>query len=145
MGLDMYLTARKYISQYYNKAEYKRFKKLFPGREVDFISFEVGYWRKANAIHNWFVQNCQEGVDECQTTYVDRDDLKKLLKIVKTVLRSRHKAMDLLPPVSGFFFGSTDIDQYYWDDLANTKKILEDALNRKKYGKYHEFYYHASW
>ena len=20
---------------------------------------EVGYWRKANAIHNWFVKNCQ--------------------------------------------------------------------------------------
>ena len=26
----------------------------------------VAYWRKANAIHSWFVENCQDGVDECQ-------------------------------------------------------------------------------
>ena len=28
---------------------------------------EVGYWRKANAIHGWFVRNVQNGKDDCGT------------------------------------------------------------------------------
>ena len=26
---------------------------------------QVGYWRKANQIHNWFVENVQDGEDDC--------------------------------------------------------------------------------
>ena len=33
---------------------------------------DVGYWRKANAIHNYFVQRCQNGVDECQMSLVKK-------------------------------------------------------------------------
>lgn len=28
------------------------------------IIYEVAYWRKANHIHNWFVQNIQDGIDD---------------------------------------------------------------------------------
>ena len=40
---------------------------------------EVAYWLKANHIHNWFVQNLQDGVDECQYVFVEEDDLRCLL------------------------------------------------------------------
>ena len=33
-------------------------------KRISHIIEEMIYWRKANAIHNWFVENCQEGVDE---------------------------------------------------------------------------------
>ena len=143
MGLDMFLSARRYISKYVDENESNNLDNLYPGRHVKGVTFEVGYWRKANAIHNFFVENCQGGKDECQETYIDPDDLKSLLLTVNDVLADRSKAMELLPPVSGFFFGSTEIDDWYFEYLERTKNIIEDALS----GKYEDcdFYYQSSW
>jgi hypothetical protein len=139
----MYLSARRYISKYDDENESNNLDNLYPGRHVNRVTFEVGYWRKANAIHNFFVENCQGGKDECQETYIDPDDLKSLLLTVNDVLADRSKAMELLPPVSGFFFGSTEIDDWYFEYLERTKNIIEDALS----GKYEDcdFYYQSSW
>lgn len=53
------------------------------------IKEEVGYWRKANQIHNWFVENIQDGVDDCgYHREVREDDLKELLDICQTVLKN---------------------------------------------------------
>ena len=30
------------------------------------IRLEAGYWRKANHIHKWIVDNLQDGKDDCQ-------------------------------------------------------------------------------
>jgi len=108
---------------------------------------EIGYWRKANAIHGWFVNECQGGVDECQKTKVSKVKLRSLLSKVNSVLRLadndkswENKARSVLPSQSGFFFGGTEYDEYYLDDLRNTKRILEKAL--KEDG---EIYYQSSW
>lgn len=57
--------------------------------EGNYGSIEVvvhaGYWRKANHIHKWFVDNVQDGKDECQREYVSREDLKKLRDVCKLV------------------------------------------------------------
>jgi hypothetical protein len=103
---------------------------------------EIGYWRKANAIHNWFVKNIQEGVDECQESYVNKDSLKKLLEIVNEVLANPKRAEELLPNATGFFFGSQEYDKYYFDDLKDTKSILEKALEESENSG---FYYQSSW
>ena len=53
------------------------------------IKEEVGYWRKANAIHHWFVENIQNGVDDCcYHREVREEDLLDLLDICKRVLDS---------------------------------------------------------
>ena len=39
---------------------------------------EVGYWRKANAVHGWFVRECANGVDECQEIPVSKIKLLEL-------------------------------------------------------------------
>lgn len=53
------------------------------------IAEEVGYWRKANQIHNWFVTNIQDGVDDCNYhREVTEEDLHELLDICKRVLDS---------------------------------------------------------
>ena len=41
---------------------------------------------------------------------------------------------------SGFFFGGTDYDEWYYNDIENTIKILESALEDGD-----EFYYSSSW
>lgn len=44
------------------------------------------------------------------------------------VLEDTETAEELLPSQGGFFFGSTDYDQYYWEDLEFTKEQLEAVL-----------------
>lgn len=45
-------------------------------------------WRKANAIHKWFVDNVQGGNDDCGMYEVSVDDLVKLHDACKEVLES---------------------------------------------------------
>lgn len=45
----------------------------------DSIMTEIAYWRKANHIHKWFVDNVQYGVDDCGTYEVTEADLKKTI------------------------------------------------------------------
>ena len=88
MGLDMYLSKKTYVKNWkHNPPEdkisitVKRGGKKHPTidpSKITYIQEEVGYWRKANQIHNWFVQNVQEGVDECQEAYVDPEKLREL-------------------------------------------------------------------
>ena len=136
MGLDMYLYAKKYTSKYDNdKGKLnKKIWALFPSVKPDEnlngaeVLLEVGYWRKANHIHKWFVDNVQDGKDECQDSYVSREDLKKLLGLVEDVLKNKKKAAVLLPVASGFFFGGVEYDDYYFAALENTKTIIQNCL-----------------
>lgn len=60
---------------------------------------EVAYWRKANSIHNWFVQNVQEDVDDCDMYEVTKDKLEELLNLVKGVVDifpNETKLLDLM-------------------------------------------------
>ncbi len=161
----MYLSAEKYISGYNtdSKPLIGRIMRLI-GLKPSLISndapsitvrFNVAYWRKANQIHSWFVRECQGGVDDCRNAYVARETLQKLLEICKEVLASKNPdvAKKLLEPQSGFFFGSTEIeewfgsteiDEWYWDDLAHTVKVLENVLASKDLESC-EFYYRSSW
>jgi hypothetical protein len=53
------------------------------------IMQQVADWRKANHIHKWFVENIQDGEDDCCFhREVTEDDLENLLDICKTVLKS---------------------------------------------------------
>jgi len=110
------------------------------------VSIEVNaiYWRKANAIHQWFVDNCGKGIDECQRIYVQRKDLEDLRDLVKDVLIHRDKAQVALPPQSGFFFGSTEIDEWYWEDMEYTAKELDRVL-MNTFEQDVDFFYQASW
>jgi hypothetical protein len=152
MGLDMYLTAEKYLSRFEPADETKiqQINNLFgiEGIEDDYraekVVFSVAYWRKANAIHGWFVRTVQEGVDECQKTYIEREQLQQLVSVCKEVLADHKKAPELLSTTSGFFFGSTEYDKVYFDDLKDMVKQLERALSDPAL-EHTELYYHSSW
>lgn len=129
MGLDMYLELKRYI--WSSSDEDKKVKitgLVLPGKLKE-ITVEGIYWRKANAIHRWFVVNVQGGKDECHPHYVDIEQLKELKKLVDSTLKDRKNPEKYLPTHAGFFFGPTDYDEWYWKDLENTKVKLKDVIN----------------
>ena len=154
MGLDMYLYATHYFHSKSEKEGYNLAVKALGAEEflskhscspmgfVD-VKMEVAYWRKANAIHKYFVDNLQGGKDECQTTEVSRSELQDLLDICKEVMEDRSKAEKLLPTQSGFFFGSTEYDEYYYDDIELTIKQLTSILENAP--SHWFFEYSSSW
>lgn len=136
---------------------------------------EVAYWRKANMIHNWFVENVQNGEDDCGTYEVTEENLADLLDICERVLDASKLvdgkvyngttysmdgvtehwddgkviedpsvAEELLPTASGFFFGGTNYDQYYYEALVYTAKQLNEILETTDFAK-EMVVYHASW
>ena len=156
MGLDMYLSKKTYVKQWEHKGD-ENFqvevtKKGEPvshikSERISYVEEEVGYWRKSNQIHNWFVQNVQNGTDDCGTYFVSEEQLEELLELCKRVIENNELAEELLPSADGFFFGSTDYDEWYFKDLTNTIKIIETLLSERNENGYldGDIYYHSSW
>ena len=163
MGLDMYLTKRTYVKNWnFQKDEQKhkvtvklngKSRKDIKPKRISQIIEDVGYWRKANQIHSWFVENVQDGRDECQESYVSLERLTELRDLCKEVIRYKNSEFnnDNLPTSSGFFFGSTEYDEYYYEDCKDTIKIIDTILKEEEIvsnteGIYNaEYYYQASW
>jgi hypothetical protein len=150
MGLDMYLSAKRYVSTFRKsdealRGELDKLTEKTGGLEIQEVVCEAMYWRKANAIHDWFVKNVQEGVDNCGSYYVSKEKLKELVELCKEVMANKGRAVELLPTASGFFFGSTDFDDYYFEDVQNTITRLESLLGNPEIADNFEFYYQSSW
>jgi len=161
MGLDMYLSKKTYIGNQYKQPEQQvsviipenQKDVTFPVQEtikqnrITYIQEEVGYWRKANHIHNWFVENVQDGEDDCREYEVSEDDLTDLLNLCKQVIENKDKADELLPSINGFFFGSTEYDEWYFQQCQDTINIIENILKEKGEKGYldGEIYYNSSW
>ena len=161
MGLDMYLYRREYISGWDwndNPKEMKMYSDILeytgaercvgsPHAQVEIC---VAYWRKANAIHGYFVKEHGGGVDECQSIYVTKEDLMNLRLACNNVLmapagvKMEDVASDYnLSPTPGFFFGSYEMDDWYMEDLRLTMKQIDIVLATS--GEYSDFIYRASW
>jgi hypothetical protein len=147
----MYLNARKFASEslfspeLYSKVLDAVGTDVLPRKELPTVEVEVGvaYWRKANAIHQWFVNNCQDGNDDCRPAYVSREKLAELLDLAKQVKADPTLAEELLPTTSGFFFGSTEYGEYYMQDIEETIKQLEQVLAST--ADDWQFQYQSSW
>lgn len=156
MGLDMYLSARKYTSgsEYATEQTRAEFESVVGALKAESIvggfvpsatiELSVAYWRKANQVHAWFVSNCADGVDDCRQMYVTREQLTELLELCRQVKEGGQEvAEELLPPQQGFFFGSYDIDEWYWQDIDNTIEQLAEVLADTP--EDWDFIYQASW
>jgi hypothetical protein len=63
------------------------------------------------------------------------------LDLCRIVIIDKSKAEQLLPSSSGFFFGNTEYDEWYYNDIQNTIEILEKALEDED----GDYYYSSSW
>ena len=153
MGLDMYLNKKLYVrpkSIYLtdmdletkvlaNGVEYSKFNP----KNVTYVMEEVADWRKFNALHFWFVKNVQQGNDDCEEYEVTLAHFKKLQEcldlIVETSVNCLRNKITIserdeicrkeFPPTEGFFFGSTAIDEYYFEDVVSTKRIIGGIID----------------
>lgn len=123
MGLDMYA----YVAE----------KPMHHWTE-DHASREIAYWRKHPNLHGWMEElwrskNTDPAVDpafngvELELTWEDLDRLEHDIK------------NNLLPPTSGFFFGS-DADEYYREqDLEFVRKARAELFMGLR------VFYNSSW
>lgn len=145
MGLDMYLNKELFLtSDNGGSIEVKACGNGLQERiftvdlsKVTTITERVAYWRKANQIHNWFVNNVQNGVDDCKTYTVRFEKLMELKELCFKALQTKDSS--LIPPKEGFFFGSTEVDDYYWLDIYDTYEALKDLDSNGMYS------YQSSW
>jgi hypothetical protein len=182
IGLDMYLTAKLRTYKAYNKEKEhmlrpiirKALPEIWKSGNIEYIevSFEAGYWRKANHIHSWFVNNVQEGADDCREYNVSREKLMELKKIcaqvMEIVTHLKQKTIKvhsgwsngkktyanvkvyvvpesvktMLPTKDGFFFGGMEYDEYYVKDLKDTIMIIDKCLALPEDW---DFTYDSSW
>ena len=156
MGLDMYLSKKTYVKQWEHKGDDNYQVEVtqkgepvshIKSERISYIEEEIGYWRKSNQIHNWFVQNVQNGIDNCGTYFVGKEQLEELLELCKQILANNQLAEELLPSASGFFFGSTEYDEWYFNDLTHTVQIIESLLSEQNDRGYinGDIYYQSSW
>lgn len=164
MGLDMYLSKKTYVKNWSHQSPEEQHEvtvklggEIHPTikpERVSYIVEDIAYWRKFNALHQWFVDNCQDGVDDCRNSYVDPSQLKELLEEVLKPIKEVHAsgdmenaqkiAEDLLPTQGGSFFGGLEYDEYYFQEIDNTIKLLEELVSESDfYGS--SFEYHSSW
>ena len=153
MGLDMYLTRKTYVKQWSHQTPEEQFElsitkggKPYDGIDlsnVTNIEEEVGYWRKANQIHRWFVENVQNGVDDCGEYSVSKSELETLRNICTEVVNDHSKAEELLPSAAGFFFGNTDYDEWYYNDVQHTIEIIDKIIGETNPNQ--DIYYSSSW
>lgn len=93
MGLDMYLSRKKYIGANYEHRKVTGSANIMIGdkkipinfKQISYVEEQVCYWRKANQIHKWFVDNVQDGNDDCRQYWVSVEKLEELLKLCKEI------------------------------------------------------------
>ena len=153
MGLDMYLYKKTFLWTGEYIREEKRDEVIvtqggkphptIDPKKIKKIVQLVGYWRKANHIHKWFVDNVQNGQDDCRQYDVDYDQLRDLLNLCEEVLKDHSKAEQLLPTTSGFFFGGTEYNEYYFEQVQNTYDILMSIVSAPDADT--DYTYQSSW
>ena len=188
MGLDMYLYGIKTFPAYEKQIGDEPVEKTtefqsiltetnFEHAPIDdtswssyTVEYPLAYWCKTNAVHNWFVQNVQNGRDDCDRYSVSAEQLVKLSDLVNNTLNNPDKASIYLPTISGCFFGGLEYDDWYFNRLRYTKKRLDSILSYQsvavtdedrrrlhkrletnvvlmpsKNASFDDFYYHSSW
>lgn len=170
MGLDMYLYGERYISKSYSDDPVRAASALHMTLDelgildddsidkdhINGFSAKVvlGYWRKAWPIHMWFVQNVQNGVDDCGEYRVQTDVLQELFSDCTAVLSAKadpdiahDTAWAYIPPSENLESNTLEDpneEEYYYYHITRTAKILKHLLTDKKFADY-DFYYSSSW
>jgi hypothetical protein len=128
MGLDMYLTARKFYFSHRGK------RMIEDGLEVESKELAVGYWRKHHDLHGYIVEEFADGVDDCQDIGLDPDQIKNILNAITN---------DLLPYDDKSLADET-IDEIKKRDVAMLNKALT-WLETPEDGVWKSIIYRASW
>lgn len=122
MGLDIWV----YVGENKEKIKRDEFQREY-------------YYRKANWLFDFFAKNVEEiknfnDINEVNARDIELnvDIIKKLVESCKEVLKDHSKASTLLPTCKGFFFGNTEYNDNYFDDVEQVLSDMEDLLRFMK-------------
>lgn len=102
MGLSIY------IGKYKKKEEFK----------------ELLFFRKVNFLLPFF-----DYTENCEDIEINKQQVEDLVDTCKQVLKEKSEAKTLLPNTKGFFFGSTDYNKMYFN---NVKLVLQQFYHLLK-------------
>ena len=158
MTVAMFLNAKKDID--YDIAQQLFFtvsdalQQSFPREgphSIDTIQMRFCMFRNVIAVHNWFVENVQEGEDNYREYGVTVEKFEELYNIISEVLEDHEKAAELLPVPSTFssmfFSGGDEYDDQYFHDLNEVRNKLKNAIEWTNHGwyftydSYHDMFY----
>lgn len=111
---------QKEVSDWYDKR---------PKMDAHGIS-EIGYFRKVNFLMTFF--NYEGNCEFKEIAKYELEDLVERCNAVLTASNRKEKAEDLLPTQSGFFYGSTEYDKYYYEDVKEVRDWASGVLNDLK-------------
>ena len=117
MGLDINVTKIAKSMVKTNTNSWECYEKLIDElNDIDCENFEfLAYFRKVNFLFEFFSGSLNE--DET-TAVITRGEMEELIDKCEFVLNNRDKASEILPTCDGFFFGSLDYDDYYFESVA---------------------------
>lgn len=148
MGLDMYL--------------FKRKRNYDETNEEESLGKEVAYWRKANHIRQFFVDNCDYDYDnDCVELALTKQNLIDLVETCtdlydeyvgsitddgQIIISDKliEKCKEKLPTSQGFFFGGSEYDHWYFWDIYNTMRMINKVLYETDWDN-EEVYYYEWW
>lgn len=88
---------------------------------------DVWIGRKENHIQA-FVEGEVGDVENCAYLPLGREDVERLVERLRRVDADHSLAGALLPTQEGFFFGTTDYDEWYFSDIKEELKAFEEIL-----------------
>ena len=103
---------------------------------------QVAYWRKFNALHQWFVTHAQLGIDNCGLYELDQDVLRSCHDTLEEAFYKKNHYV--LPPTQGFFWGSTEIDDYYWNNVEEAIQTISSLIDNTDWAT-ERLFYQSSW
>ena len=98
-------------------------KKFFSDFLKRYYAEDDAYFRKVNFVYHYFSPKLED-----EACFVTREDLEDLIDRCDRVLENHSLAEDLLPTQDGFFFGSTDYNQWYFEDVKDCKRQMKKLL-----------------
>jgi hypothetical protein len=125
MGLDMYLTGKKFIPTHDGKHQ----RAIVDGYKVSSMDLDLGQWRKHWALHKYIEQD-----------YVDKSlEADFLLEIADAVEQGNLPDADYSP--------QTDAFHKEPEEVAKTAKIFRDAAAwlQREDGFWRDVEYYGSW
>ena len=147
MGLDMYLSKKTYVKNWQHEPEDGHYtvavsqggrprNDIKPAR-IEYIVEGVADWRKANAVHAWFVKNAQDGKDDCRAYPVTREQLTQLREACAKVL-----AASTL--IEGKITNGYRYENGKETPILENGKLIKDATVAKKILPTHDGFFFGS-
>lgn len=179
MGLDMTLYRFQHITKFGEPCAYEALHKMLGEPSIPkyyqmfTVRIPIFYWRKANAIHAWFVKNVQDGADDCREYPVTRSQLGRLRSICEQVMHvaetqpgkvhvsttishgkilknyedgltiTNPEEVAALLPTESGFFFGSTDYDGYY--LDKVVRTFEGLTNILEHKDYHDFAYQSSW